>query len=116
MTKSWICSRGRNRAAPECREEELLRARRPKAVPDAGVNARPGIASPVFSVRLVLRRAEEDLACFRIVLTRRRRLNVGEHLQRALDRGARVDPVEPLLDPRELGPVDPVALAGPQPR
>src|SRR6266699_6133980 len=41
------------------------------------------------SVRLVLRRAEKDLARFRIVLTRRRGLNVGENLQSALYGGAR---------------------------
>src|SRR5260221_2063089 len=68
------------------------------------------------SVRLVLRRAEEDLARFGIVLTRRRGLNVGENLQSALHGRACRDTVEPLLEFGKLRPVDAVSLARPQPR
>src|SRR3989454_6650043 len=49
------------------------------------------VSSPDFpSVTLILRRAEQDLACFRIVLSGRRGLDVCEHLQRALHGWARV--------------------------
>src|SRR5882672_4018112 len=68
------------------------------------------------SVTLILRRAEQDLACFRIVLSGRRSLDVCEHLQRALHGWARVDSVEPLLDLGELRPVDSVSLARAKPR
>src|SRR5205809_1256725 len=78
--------------------------------------SRPTEESRRRSVRLVLRRAEKDLARFRIVLTRRRGLNVGENLQSALHGGARRDSVEPLLDSGKLRPVDAVPLARPEPR
>src|SRR2546428_9734843 len=75
------------------------------------------ISSPDFpSVTLILRRAEQDLACFRIVLSGRRGLDVCEHLQRSLHGWARVDSVEPLLDLGELRPVDSVSLARAKPR
>src|SRR5436190_21976138 len=77
--------------------------------------SRPTEESRRRSVRLVLRRAEKDLARFRIVLTRRRGLNVGENLQSALHRGPRRDPVEPLLHLGKFRPVDSVALACAQP-
>src|SRR5436190_17427436 len=78
--------------------------------------SRPTEESRRRSVRLVLRRAEKDLARFRIVLTRRRGLNVGENLQSALHGWACRDSVEPLLDFGKLRPVDAVSLARPQPR
>src|SRR5882672_2262669 len=81
------------------------------------------IISPVIisspdspSVTLILRRAEQDLSCFRIVLSGRRSLDVCEHLQRALHGRARVDSVEPLLDLVKLRPVDSVSLARAKPR
>src|SRR6267143_227080 len=67
-------------------------------------------------MKLVLRRAEQDLARFRIVLARGRGLNVGENFQRALHGRARRDSVEPLLYPGEFRPVDAVAFARTQPR
>src|SRR6266849_4166569 len=75
------------------------------------------ISSPDFpSMTLILRRSEQDLACFRIVLSGRRSLDVCEHLQRALHGWARVDSVEPLLDLGELRPVDSISLARAKPR
>src|SRR5262245_5067491 len=71
---------------------------------------------PTRSVLLVLRCAEQHFACLGVVVPGRRGLHVGERFQRTLHRGPRIDPVEPALYFRKLGPVDTVALAVAQPR
>src|SRR5262245_3740104 len=66
------------------------------------------LSSLVF---LVLRCAEQHFARLGVVVPGRRGLHIGERFQRTLHRGPRIDPVEPALYFRKLGPVNAAALA-----